>query len=604
MGDNNIISNIYHLRKNFAIIGLTGRTGSGCTTIANLFGCDKFEDLHAPEPSEEHEGTSNDERKYKIIYKFAKTNWKTFTVITVSDFIFYFVLSLKFDDFIKSIIDAENIKAKDADSFIKELKKKLNPLKSDFEKYSKLAIEIDEFLKKRESYFLRYDENNPKTKETLERIEKYKKFIFHEIPMFRKRLSEAYGKNMFRTYQIWGNNIRQYGSIKEHFKTDEISALARKINAFIKMLEDENIYNKTPTFIVLDAIRNPYEVLYFKERYAAFYLLSVTTENNVRKNNLYKQDYKDSEIQKLDEEEYPKDSKSLKKSYIEQDIQKCVELSDIYFYNNGTKTEDNFELKKQLIKFYSLILHPGLITPTPMERVMQIAYAAKMNSGCLSRQVGAAITNEDFSVKAVGWNTVPHGQTPCDLCNFNDLINKHDLSAFSDYELDNDEFRNYINKVNTEYKRNEFDLGGISLAFCFKDFYIGLKNQKNQVHTRSLHAEENAFLQLAKYGSQGIEGGKLFTTASPCELCAKKSYQLGIKEIYYIDIYPGITEKHILGNGTRRPKMIFFQGAIGRAYDNLYNPLIMIKDEITEITGVDVKKIKKVDSPKENEDKQ
>ena len=133
---------------------------------------------------------------------------------------------------------------------------------------------------------------------------------------------------------------------------------------------------------MIDAIRNPYEVLYFKERFAAFYLMSVTTNNETRKKNLYKLDYKDSEIKLLDEEEYPKNSKDLKNSYVEQDIQKCVELSDIYVYNNGIKTDDNFELKKQLIKFFALIMHPELVTPTPMERVMQFAYAAAFNVGC------------------------------------------------------------------------------------------------------------------------------------------------------------------------------------------------------------------------------
>lgn len=60
----------------------------------------------------------------------------------------------------------------------------------------------------------------------------------------------------------------------------------------------------------------------------------------------------------------------------------------------------------------------------------------------------------------------------------------------------------------------------------------------------------------------GIKGGKLFTTASPCELCAKKAYQLGIKEVYYIDIYPGISMQHILDCGDKKPDLILFQGAI------------------------------------------
>ena len=111
------------------------------------------------------------------------------------------------------------------------------------------------------------------------------------------------------------------------------------------------------------------------------------------------------------------------------------------------------------------------------------------------------------------------------------------------------------------------------------------------MHTRSLHAEENAFLQLAKYGTTGIKGGKLFTTASCCELCAKKAYQLGIKEIYYIDSYPGISKQHILESGDNQPQMILFTGAVGRAYINLYNPFVPQKDEIESLTGIKVKEI-------------
>lgn len=61
------------------------------------------------------------------------------------------------------------------------------------------------------------------------------------------------------------------------------------------------------------------------------------------------------------------------------------------------------------------MLHPGLISPTPMERVMQFAYTAKTNSGCISRQVGTAITDSNYSVKVIGWNDVPEGQAPFSL---------------------------------------------------------------------------------------------------------------------------------------------------------------------------------------------
>lgn len=106
-----------------------------------------------------------------------------------------------------------------------------------------------------------------------------------------------------------------------------------------------------------------------------------------------------------------------------------------------------------------------------------------------------------------------------------------------------------------------------------------------------MHAEENAFLQISKYGGQGIKGGNLFCTASPCELCAKKAYQLGIKHIYYIDPYPGISEKHILsfGRNSINPKMKLFYGAIGEAYIRLYKPLLPYKDELELVSGINCK---------------
>ncbi|MEB3191253.1 MAG: hypothetical protein VKL42_13005, partial [Snowella sp.] len=144
----------------------------------------------------------------------------------------------------------------------------------------------------------------------------------------------------------------------------------------------------------------------------------------------------------------------------------------------------------------------------------------------------------------------------------------------------------------------------VSLA-GFKDVQNFIEEKENQVHTRSLHAEENAFLQITKYGGEGIEGGILFTTASPCELCSKKAYQLGIKKVIYIDPYPGIANKHILkiGNNLKRPELQLFHGVIGNAYHKLYQPVLSFKDELNWITDIDLKYDNKYEAiKKENQD--
>lgn len=411
--------------------------------------------------------------------------------------------------------------------------------------------------------------------------------------------------------QSWGNNIRRYNSItvpKDGDKQRKApSYLAHKINMFIKAFRAYNKVKHTPTLIVIDALRNPYEVLYFRERYSAFYLMSVNTTEIIRQRKLYEKGYRREEVEIIDREESGKHD--FAEGYSHIDIDKCIELSDIHLTHDGTGGNRNRSLINQIFKYVALILHPGLVPPSPLERCMQVAYTAKLNSGCLSRQVGAVVTNESYSVKSIGWNTVAEGQTPCSLRCIHDLACQEDENAFSNYEKNNTKFKDFVLKLDKSYGQEDIrqNLKGLTVSYCFKDIHntIEPKHQYNQVHTRSLHAEENAFLQLAKYGSVGIKGGMLFTTASCCELCAKKAYQLGIKKIYYIDSYPGISQSHILESGDEyyRPKMILFQGAIGRAYINLYNPFVPLKDEVEARTAIMVKQQLKAEDNSEMNDK-
>ena len=59
--------------------------------------------------------------------------------------------------------------------------------------------------------------------------------------------------------------------------------------------------------------------------------------------------------------------------------------------------------------------------------------------------------------------------------------------------------------------------------YCFKDLYNEMKKVDNAAQTRALHAEERAFLELAKSGCDRIDRGFLFTTSSSCELFTKKA---------------------------------------------------------------------------------
>ncbi|WP_444425618.1 hypothetical protein [Ruminococcus sp.] len=573
------IDNIYEEREKFIIVGLTGRTGSGCTTVSKILSTEIFEELNLHEPKTTDFDT-NEQRKYQIVYSYIKQHWSPFFRISMTDVIFSFIIQESFDNL---IVKLSGIIGKElANNISNELNAKFPNLSAE---YFYLNKEISKIFGT-DIHLDRSNRNNLKIAYN----------ILIRLSSIQSKFREVMNNNIYIdksnnttvstfTYclQEFGNRIRNHGDINpdKEFSGIHMFALARRANDFIKAVQAVNKANNHPTFICLDAIRSPYEATYFQDRYSSFYLVAVSTDDNERIRRLGEK-LSHEQIKALDSKEYPSKLKDESR-FTNQDIGACLQLADIYLYNPYESTNEKYFITELIVKYITLMKHPGLITPTSVERCMQIAYNAKLNSGCLSRQVGAVITDSHYSVKAVGWNSVAEGQVPCNLRNAeNYLINK-DKSSFSTYELENQEFIDHMHK---EYKRKIglSSLKGRLCSYCFKDEYEQITLQKNQVHTRSLHAEENAFLQIVKYGGEGIQGGKLFTSASSCVLCSKKAFQLGIKDIFYIDPYPDIATSHILSFGkdkTKCPQCHLFYGAIGRAYTCLYTQRIAIKDELS-----------------------
>lgn len=604
------IETIYNARKKFILIGLTGRTGSGCSESSKILATKNFEELKL-RPPKNRDFFNKEEHKYKIIYSYAKENWQGFRVLRMSDVIFSFMLHYNFEQLCdimkkKEFLDTSKNDASFSEEEIKSIIDKLSNNQDFLSLYKNCCMQLDtrehaslEFsYKDKKNSFNSMVENALKfynskllikCDNAISSISKLHK-IFKEICITTsyngKTIFEKKASFYYKFLQVIGNNIRRYGDIsfKETESSDNIFCLAERANKFIKIIRRVNEEKKDDTLICIDAFRNPYEVQFFKDRYSAFYLFSINTKDEERKRRL---NYLlPDEINSLDDIE--SGNKKGIKAFTEQNMSHCLELSDVHIYNPFSSTIERFCLTEQLIKYVMLIKHPGLVTPSHVERCMQLAYVAKLNSGCLSRQVGAVITDENFSVKAIGWNEVPEGQIPCNLRTIEELIKNKDYFMFSQYEVEDEKFNSKI--LETYNKTKDKKLLGRCYQYCFKTIYNEINNDKNQVHTRALHAEENAFLQLAKYGGEGIKGGNLFTTASPCELCSKKAFQLGIKNIYYIDPYPGISSRHILSfknkNGDE-PKLHLFIGAVGEAYISLYTQKLPIKDEINLLCNLE-----------------
>jgi len=618
------IEELYKLRKNFSVIGLTGRKGAGCSEVANILGNKNIPSVEVRKPNKVYTQILKQEeenynlplnffRKYKICYHYSKKNWHQYKTIRYRDVILLHLIFYKNEEIIAEITDKEHFGENNAlVGDIRELLENtelLSTIKNQFTKQDELLRIKDEDL---ETYGkLYFGEKN------FEGFANSFYKILDKYDIFKRNLLLHRLANNLRGAGSPISSKPRYSNCKN---LDHIYTLSETINRLIKAWKK---INKNETHVVIDSLKNSLEIMFFKERYSGFYMVSVNSD--YRRENLEekysfirKKDEKDKlkeltdNLFELDETEYKcNDFKSGK--FWAPDVGNCIQKCDIHLINNKySQKNDNkkdsidinskdfnekvfFTLGEQLIKITSLISQPGLITPSSRERCMQMAYNAKYNSGCLSRQVGAIITDKYYSVKSIGWNDVAKGQVPCKLRDIKGIFHNNgdekDEQAFSPFELkqyENDKKAcGFYEKLRDTYDNSNKEILGKPFPYCFKDVFNAYEAKENQVHTRSLHAEENAMLQISKYGGQGLDKGKLFTTASPCELCSKKAYQLGIETIYYIDPYPGISERHILEGANKKhtPKMQLFFGAIGQAFHKLYEPFMSYKDELYIETG-------------------
>ena len=193
----------------------------------------------------------------------------------------------------------------------------------------------------------------------------------------------------------------------------------------------------------------------------------------------------------------------------------------------------------ELSRLVSIILHDQIRRPTVEESAMHAAYSAQLQSSCLSRQVGAALTDQHGNIVATGTNEVPKAgggvygedavvgavENRCALCSNggtgpycsnnrqqNELFEEALRVLFGD-SLTPDQVRDKLVQV------RKTQLGGL-LEF-----------------SRSVHAEMDALLSAGRSGTSTV-GSRLFVTTFPCHYCARHIVSSGVHEVQYIEPYP------------------------------------------------------------------
>jgi deoxycytidylate deaminase len=172
---------------------------------------------------------------------------------------------------------------------------------------------------------------------------------------------------------------------------------------------------------------------------------------------------------------------------------------------------------------------------------MYEAKSAAGNSACLSRQVGAAITNDKGEIISTGWNDVPKyggnlykdGDTVDHRC----IISGHCSNDSTKDELSENILSSLVEVeplkrlIETSEKKGEM----LSLlANCIRK---STKVKDLIEFSRSVHAEMHAIIIGSQLAGDKMIGGKLFCTTYPCHNCGRHIIVAGIKEIYYIEPY-------------------------------------------------------------------
>lgn len=312
-------------------------------------------------------------------------------------------------------------------------------------------------------------------------------------------------------------------------------------------LLSESTKGKRIAFII-NSIKNQSEYDLLKQVYREiFYMVGATSSKDCRVENLCEQnDMTKGQVWELIDEETGEEIKHG------QTVKDTFPLAD-YFINVHPKNND--EIKLKIVRFIKLIFggdveskHVYIPTPTIHETGMYTAAAAAWNSACLSRQVGAALTDDRGEILSVGWNDVPvYGGG---LYHHNkEKIGKStglfynpqykDERCFKHLICYNDRQKDVMSKRIVEALKKE-GLLNVTVDDFEQKSEKAIRSTKISSlveFSRSIHAEMHAIISGCISAGDRVRNGKLYITTYPCHICARHIIMAGIKEIYYIEPY-------------------------------------------------------------------
>ncbi|MFZ5676968.1 MAG: anti-phage dCTP deaminase [Pseudomonadota bacterium] len=326
-------------------------------------------------------------------------------------------------------------------------------------------------------------------------------------------------KNRTKNLQLVGSKLR--ATFGAHY-------LAEKCVEQISMNRGDPKAPSAPRriFTIIDSLKNPDEIQLLQDVYGEnFWLFGIFAPDPIRKSRLHALGFDPVyavEIIERDQDEGIRHG---------QQVRETMQLSDFFIRND---TQNSSKLRTTVERFLEIIFGTQVHTPTHDEEAMFAATSAAASSACLSRQVGAVIMTSAGDIIGRGMNDVPRFGGG--------------LYTAADKE---DDHRCYKWRTgichNDERKRKLLDQSLIALK-ASKSLKAGKDteaaaalrgtNVRNLIEfSRSIHAEMEAIISIARSGKQGMVGSTLYTTTFPCHSCARHIVASGINRVIYVEPY-------------------------------------------------------------------
>lgn len=292
---------------------------------------------------------------------------------------------------------------------------------------------------------------------------------------------------------------------------------------------------------IVDSIRNTHEIEFLKRAVGTFYVIAAWADQETRWKRVEKK-YKRDKVAFEDD-----DARDSRENFeTGQQVTLCYQMADIIIINGkdikSTGSDDFKALEQKTERFIDIIEGRESFVPSEIETLMAMAYANSVRSSCSQRKVGALIIDDFGNVFSSGYNEVPTSERSCRQ-EYGMCYRKYLRKQFSD------ELTEIIQDEETKDK----------VAAVVKGHFKALD------YCRALHAEENAIVNMARLGgTKNLDDATLYTTTYPCNMCANKIAQVGIRHMVYFEPYPQQEAKAILQ--THHVEQIPFEGITFNGY--------------------------------------